>query len=115
MTYDELNALLEAVANEPTNDVLMLENFDKVREYVKDSIAKMSEMIQELENSKSEYEKLRESKVRDFFNSSDDSTEEVVEEVVEETVEDENDITVEDLFDEDVEVVEDIELKEEEE
>ena len=112
MTYDELNALLEGVANEPTNDVLMLENFDKIREYVKESIDKMAEMITELEKAKSDYDKLRESKVRDFFNKGDDEviTEEVVEEVEEK--EEESKTSIEDLFEDDVEVEET--LKEEE-
>lgn len=116
MTYDELNALLEAVANEPTNDVLMLENFDKIRNYVKEAIDKMASMVEELDKAKADYDKLRESKVKDFFNRTDDESEEIKEETKEEIKEesDESDITISDLFDDDVEV-EDLEIKKEEE
>lgn len=115
MTYDELNALLEAVANEPTNDVLMLENFDKIRTYVKEAIDKMASMVEDLDKAKADYDKLRESKVKDFFNRTDDESEEI-KETKEETKEesDESDITISDLFDDDVEV-EDLEIKKEEE
>ena len=112
MTYDELNALLEAVANEPTNDVLMLENFDKIRTYVKEAIDKMASMAEDLDKAKANYDKLRESKVKDFFNRTDDESEEIKEETKEES--DESDITISDLFDDDVEV-EDLEIKKEEE
>lgn len=115
MTYEELNALLEAVANEPTNDVLMLENFDKVRNYVKETIDNMAKMVEELDKAKADYDKLRESKVKDFFNRSDEESEEkeeIKEEIKEES--DESDITIEDLFDDDVEV-EDLDIKKEEE
>lgn len=111
MTYEELNALLEAVANEPTNDVLMLENFDKVRNYVKETIDNMAKMVEELDKAKADYDKLRESKVKDFFNRSDEESEEK-EEIKEES--DESDITIEDLFDNGVEV-EDLDIKKEEE
>ena len=115
MTYEELNALLEAVANEPSNDVLMLENFDKIRAYVKETIDKMAEMITELEKAKSEYDKLRESKVKDFFNRTDEeSTVEEEKEEIKEESSDESDITIEDLFEDDVEV-EDLDIKKEEE
>lgn len=113
MTYDELNALLEAVANEPTNDVLMLENFDKIRNYVKEAIDKMASMVEELDKAKADYDKLRESKVKDFFNRADES-EEIKEETKENKEEsDESDITISDLFDDDVEV-EDLDIKKEE-
>lgn len=114
MTYEELNTLLEAVANEPTNDVLMLENFDKIRRYVKEAIDKMASMVEELDKAKADYDKLRESKVKDFFNRTDEESEEKEEtkEIKEES--DESDITISDLFDDDVEV-EDLEIKKEEE
>ena len=115
MTYEELNALLEAVANEPTNDVLMLENFDKIRNYVKETIDNMAKMVEELDKAKADYDKLRESKVKDFFNRSDEESEEkeeIKEEIKEES--DESDITIEDLFDDNVEV-EDLDIKKEEE
>lgn len=115
MTYDELNALLEGVANEPTNDVLMLENFDKIRSYVKESIDKMAEMINELEKAKSDYDKLRESKVRDFFNKGDDEiVEEAIEEEIEEKSDEESEIQLEDLFEDDVEIDDEIKKEEEE-
>lgn len=116
MTYEELNALLEAVANEPSNDVLMLENFEKIRSYVKDTIDKMASMVEELDKAKADYDKLRESKVKDFFNRTDEESEEIEEESKEEIKEesDESDISIEDLFEDDVEV-EELDIKKEEE
>ena len=107
MTYDEINTLLEDVANNKDDDALMLESFGKIREAIKSVYDKVDSLDDELKKAKDEYEKLRQARVKDFFNATDE-----VEDVKEETTEDAP-ITVSDLFEDDVEVVEDVDVKKE--
>lgn len=109
MTIDELNALLEAITNEPSNDALMLENFDKIRNFVKEINEKVDSLTAELNKSKDDYSKLRESKVADFFKNPDEA--ETVTETEKEDDE-EKSITIKDLFEDGVEVEDIDEIKE---
>lgn len=109
MTIDELNALLEAITNEPSNDALMLENFDKIRNFVKEINEKVDSLTAELNKSKDDYSKLRESKVADFFKNPDEA--ETVTETEKEDDE-EKTTTIKDLFEDGVEVEDINEIKE---
>ena len=109
MTIDELNALLEAITKEPSNDALMLENFDKIRNFVKEINEKVDSLTAELNKSKDDYSKLRESKVADFFKNPDEA--ETVTETEKEDDE-EKSITIKDLFEDGVEVEDIDEIKE---
>lgn len=111
MTIDELNALLEAITNEPSNDALMLENFDKIRNFVKEITEKVDSLTAELNKSKDDYSKLRESKVADFFKNPDEA-ETVTETETEKEDDEEKSITIKDLFEDGVEVEDIDEIKE---
>jgi len=111
MTIDELNALLEAITNEPSNDALMLENFDKIRNFVKEINEKVDSLTAELNKSKDDYAKLRESKVADFFKNPDEA-ETVTETETEKEDDEEKSITIKDLFEDGVEVEDIDEIKE---
>lgn len=111
MTIDELNALLEAITNEPSNDALMLENFDKIRNFVKEINEKVDSLTAELNKSKDDYTKLRESKVADFFKNPDEA-ETVTETETEKEDDEEKSITIKDLFEDGVEVEDIDEIKE---
>ena len=69
MTIEELNSLLENVTNNISDDALMLESFDKVRNAFKELLEKVASITEELDTSKSNYDKLRETKVRDYVKS----------------------------------------------
>lgn len=111
MTYDEINTLLEDVANNKDDDALMLESFGKIREAIKSVYDKVDSLDDELKKAKDEYEKLRQARVKDFFNATDE-VEDVKEEIQEDAT-DEASITISDLFEDDVEVANDIDLKKE--
>lgn len=111
MTIDELNALLEAITNDPSNDALMLENFDKIRNFVKEITEKVDSLTAELNKSKDDYSKLRESKVADFFKNPDEA-ETVTETETEKEDDEEKSITIKDLFEDGVEVEDIDEIKE---
>lgn len=112
MTIDELNALLEAITKEPSNDALMLENFNKIRNFVKEINEKVDSLTAELNKSKDDYSKLRESKVADFFKNPDEA--EIVTETEKEDDE-EKKTTIKDLFEDGVEVEDIDEIKERDE
>ena len=112
MTIDELNALLEAITKEPSNDALMLENFNKIRNFVKEINEKVDSLTAELNKSKDDYSKLRESKVADFFKNPDDGASEEIETETEKEDDEEKSITVKDLFEDGVEVEDIDEIKE---
>lgn len=114
MTIDELNALLEAITNEPSNDALMLENFDKIRNFVKEVNEKVDSLTAELNKSKDDYSKLRESKVADFFKNPDEA-ETVTETETEKEDDEEKTTTIKDLFEDGVEVEDIDEIKERDE
>lgn len=110
MTLEEINTLLEDVANNKDDDALMLESFGKIREAIKGVYDKVDSLDDELKKAKDEYEKLRQARVKDFFNATDE-VEDVTKEI--EEVTEDTPITVSDLFEDDVEVVDDVDLKKE--
>ena len=111
MTIDELNSLLEAITKEPSNDALMLENFNKIRNFVKEINEKVDSLTAELNKSKDDYSKLRESKVADFFKNPDEA-ETVTETETEKEDDEEKTTTIKDLFEDGVEVEDIDEIKE---
>lgn len=113
MTIEELNSLLENVTNNVSDDALMLESFDKVRNAFKELLEKVASITEELDTSKSNYDKLRETKVRDFFNNEDN---EEIEDVKEESKDDDKkeELSVSDLFDDGIEIQEDLKKEEDE-
>lgn len=120
MTYEDYNKIIEEIIASPSDDKLMLENFEKLRNAYKELDEKVKSAVEEIEALNKKYEDLRQTKVNEFFNREDkeEVAEEAVEEaqdVVEEKAEDE--ITVDDLFEDDieVEVTEDDIIKEDEE
>lgn len=116
MTYEDYDKIIEEIIASPSDDKLMLENFDKLRNAYKELDEKVKSAVEEVEALTKKYEDLRQTKVNEFFNRED--KEEVAEEAVEEVVEDkEDEITVDDLFEDDVEVeiTEDDIIKDEEE
>lgn len=117
MTYEDYNKIIEEIIASPSDDKLMLENFEKLRNAYKELDEKVKSAVEEIEALNKKYEDLRQTKVDEFFNRED--KEEVVEEVAEDVVEEkaEDEITVDDLFEDDieVEVTEDDIIKEDEE
>lgn len=111
MTIEELNSLLENVTNNVSDDALMLESFDKVRNAFKDLLEKVASITEELDTSKSNYDKLRETKVRDFFNNEDNEEIENEEEPKDDKKEE---LSVSDLFDDGIEIQEDLKKEEDE-
>lgn len=112
MTIEELNSLLENVTNNVSDDALMLESFDKVRNAFKDLLEKVASITEELDASKSNYDKLRETKVRDFFNNEDN--EEIENEEEPKDDDEKEELSVSDLFDDGIEVQEDLKKEEDE-
>ena len=104
MTYEDYDKIIEEIIASPSDDKLMLENFDKLRNAYKELDEKVKSAVEELDALSKKYEDLRQTKVNEFFNRED--KEEVVEEKVEDVVEDkvEEEISVDDLFEDDVEV-----------
>ena len=117
MTYDDYNKIIEEIIASPSDDKLMLEGFEKLRNAYKELDEKVKSAVEELEALNKKYEDLRQTKVNEFFNRED--KEEVVEEKIEDVVEEkaEDDITVDDLFEDDVdvEIIEDDIIREDEE
>lgn len=118
MTYEDYNKIIEEIIASPSDDKLMLEGFEKLRNAYKELDEKVKSAVEEIEALNKKYEDLRQTKVNEFFNredKADEVAEEVAEEVVEEKPEDE--ITVDDLFEDDidVEITEDDIIKEDEE
>ena len=121
MTYEDYNKIIEEIIASPSDDKLMLENFEKLRNAYKELDEKVKSAVEEIEALNKKYEDLRQTKVNEFFNREDkeEVAEEAIEEVAEDVVEDkaEDEITVDDLFEDDidVEVTEDDIIKEDEE
>lgn len=117
MTYDDYNKIIEEIIASPSDDKLMLEGFEKLRNAYKELDEKVKSAVEELDALNKKYEDLRQTKVNEFFNRED--KEEVVEEKIEDVVEEkaEDEITVDDLFEDDVEVeiIEDDIIREDEE
>lgn len=105
MTYDDYNKIIEEIIASPSDDKIMLEGFEKLRNAYKELDEKVKSAVEEVEALNKKYEELRQTKVNEFFNR-EDKADEVAEEVAEEVVEDkaEDDITVDDLFEDDIEV-----------
>ena len=109
MTIEEINSMLENVANNKDDDALMLESFGKIREAVKEVYDRVDSLDNELKKAKDEYEKLRQARVKDFFNATDEV--ETEQNDSEETKDDsEESITLSDLFEDDVDVPDDIDV-----
>lgn len=105
MTYDDYNKIIEEIIASPSDDKIMLEGFEKLRNAYKELDEKVKSAVEEVEALNKKYEELRQTKVNEFFNredKADEVAEEKVEEVVEEKPEDE--ITVDDLFEDDIDV-----------
>lgn len=120
MTYEEYDKIIEEIINSSGDDKIMLEGFDKLRNAFKELDEKLKSAVEEVEALSKKYEDLRQTKVNEFFNREDkEEVEEVAEEKIEDAVEEkaEDDITVDDLFEDDidVEVTEDDIIKEDEE
>ena len=113
MTIEEINSMLENVANNKDDDALMLESFGKLREAIKEVYDRVDSLDDELKKAKDDYEKLRQARVKDFFNAADEVTDVVDTTDTDNTDTDDNDITVADLFEDDVEVVDDVDIKKE--
>lgn len=120
MTYEDYDKIIEEIIASPSDDKVMLEGFDKLRNAYKELDEKVKSAVEELDALNKKYEDLRQTKVNEFFNRED--KEEVIEEKVEDKVEDvvedsADEITVDDLFEDDVEVevIDDDIIKEDEE
>lgn len=106
MTYDDYNKIIEEIIASPSDDKIMLEGFEKLRNAYKELDEKVKSAVEEVEALNKKYEELRQTKVNEFFNREDKADEDVIEEKVEEVVEEkpEDEITVDDLFEDDIEV-----------
>ena len=106
MTYDDYNKIIEEIIASPSDDKIMLEGFEKLRNAYKELDEKVKSAVEEVEALNKKYEELLQTKVNEFFNREDKADEEMPEEKVEEVVEEkpEDDITVDDLFEDDIEV-----------
>lgn len=112
MTIEEINSMLENVANNKDDDALMLESFGKLREAIKEVYDRVDSLDDELKKAKDDYEKLRQARVKDFFNAADEITD-VIDTTDTDDTDTSDDITVADLFEDDVEIADDVDLKKE--
>lgn len=118
MTFEEYDKIIEEIINSSGDDKVMLEGFDKLRNAFKELDEKVKSAVEEIDALTKKYEDLRQTKVNEFFSREDKADEEIAEEVAEDVVEEaEDEITVDDLFEDDieVEVTEDDIIKEDEE
>lgn len=108
MTIDELNALLEAISNAPTDDALRLDNFGKIRSAYESALNEVAEIKASLDKLTADYDNLKGVKTKEFF-APVEKTEEKTKEK-EENIDDNNDgeVTIDELFKDDVEVVDNI-------
>lgn len=108
MTIDELNALLEAISNAPTDDALRLDNFGKIRSAYEGVLNEIAEVKASLDKLTADYDNLKGVKTKEFF-APVEKTEEKTEEK-EENIDDNNDgeVTIDELFKDDIEVVDNI-------
>lgn len=104
MTIEELNALLEAISNAPTDDALRLDNFGKIRSAYEGVLNEIAEVKASLDKLNADYDNLKGVKTKEFF-APVEKTEEK-----EENIDDNNDgeVTIDELFKDDVEVVDNI-------
>ena len=108
MTIEELNALLEAISNAPTDDALRLDNFGKIRSAYESALNEVAEIKASLDKLTADYDNLKGVKTKEFF-APVEKTEEKTEEK-EENIDDNNDgeVTIDELFKDDVEIVDNI-------
>lgn len=111
MTIEELNSLLEAISNSPTDDALRLDNFGKIRTAYENVLKEIADAKANFDKLNTDYENLKGVKTKEFFapvdNSSDSKTDDN-KESGESTESNESDVTIEDLFDDNVEIVDNI-------
>lgn len=107
MTIDELNALLEAISNAPTDDALRLENFGKIRSAYESALNEVAEIKASLDKLTADYDNLKGVKTKEFFAPVEKEEEKTEKE---EKIDENNDgeVTIEELFKDDVEVVDNI-------
>ena len=108
MTIEELNALLEAISNAPTDDALRLDNFGKIRNAYESVLNEIAEVKASLDKLSADYDNLKGVKTKEFF-APVEKTDEKAEEK-EEKIDENNDgeVTIDELFKDDVEVVDNI-------
>ena len=108
MTIEELNALLEAISNAPTDDALRLDNFGKIRSAYESVLNEIAEVKASLDKLSADYDNLKGVKTKEFF-APVEKTEEKTEEA-EEKIDENNDgeVTIDELFKDDVELVDNI-------
>lgn len=106
MTYDDYNKIIEEIIASPSDDKIMLEGFEKLRNAYKELDEKVKSAVEEVEALNKKYEELRQTKVNEFFNREDKADEEMTEEKIEDVIEEkpEDEITVDDLFEDDIDV-----------
>ena len=108
MTIDELNALLEAISNAPTDDALRLDNFGKIRSAYESALNEVAEIKASLDKLTADYDNLKGVKTKEFFAPVDKVDEKTEEK--EEKIDENNDgeVTIDELFKDDVEIVDNI-------
>lgn len=108
MTIDELNALLEAISNAPTDDALRLDNFGKIRSAYEAVLNEIAEIKASLDKLTADYDNLKGVKTKEFFAPVEKKEEKTEEK--EEKIDENNDgeVTIDELFKDDVELVDNI-------
>lgn len=108
MTIEELNALLEAISNAPTDDALRLDNFGKIRNAYESVLNEIAEVKASLDKLSADYDNLKGVKTKEFFAPVEKEEEKTEEK--EEKIDENNDgeVTIDELFKDDVEVVDNI-------
>ena len=108
MTIEELNVLLEAISNAPTDDALRLDNFGKIRSAYESALNEVAEIKASLDKLTADYDNLKGVKTKEFFAPVEKTEEKRGEK--EENIDDNNDgeVTIDELFKDDVEVVNNI-------
>lgn len=108
MTIEELNALLEAISNAPTDDALRLDNFGKIRSAYETTLNELAEIKASLDKLSADYDNLKGVKTKEFFAPVEKKEEKTEEK--EEKIDENNDgeVTIDELFKDDVEVVDNI-------
>ena len=107
MTIDELNALLEAISNAPTDDALRLDNFGKIRSAYESALNEVAEIKASLDKLTADYDNLKGVKTKEFF-APIEKKEEKTEEKEETQENNDGEVTIDELFKDDVEVVDNI-------
>ena len=108
MTIEELNALLEAISNDPTDDALRLDNFGKIRNAYESVLNEIAEVKASLDKLSADYDNLKGVKTKEFFAPVEKQEEKTEEK--EEKIDENNDgeVTIDELFKDDVEIVDNI-------